>query len=133
MEITAKLISLGNATEGPSTKGPWRKATAVFETQEQFTKTIAVDFFNTKLEEVTKIPLGSVCIVKFDVSSREFNGKWYTNCNGFGVEVQGQSAPQGSIPSSSIPSQQPQQPSWDTPVPPLGQTEGVEEPDDLPF
>lgn len=125
MEVTAKLISIGNAAEGTSSKGPWRMAQAIFETQEQYSKTIAVDFFNTKLEEVTKIPLGSICVVKFDVSSREFNGKWYTNCKGYSIEVQGLQHYQ------SQPQSQPQQPSWDTPVPPLGQNE--EEVDDLPF
>ena len=109
MEVTAKLISIGNASEGTSAKGPWRMAQAIFETQEQYSKTIA------------KIPLGSICVVKFDVSSREFNGKWYTNCKGYSIEVQGLQHYQS----------QPQQPSWDTPVPPLGQTE--EEVDDLPF
>lgn len=119
MEITAKLISLGNATEGTSAKGPWRKATAVFETQEQYPKNIAVDFFNTKLEEVTKIPIGSVCTVKFDVSSREFNGKWYTNCNGFGIEAVGQ---QPTHPKND----------FDKPLPPINQPTEEEE-TDLPF
>lgn len=123
MEITAKLISLGNATEGTSAKGPWRKATAVFETQEQYPKNIAVDFFNTRLEEVAKIPLGSICTVKFDISSREYNGKWYTNCGGYGIEVQGHQQPQ--------PQPQQQQSNWDAPIPPIGQAE--EEVDDLPF
>ena len=124
MEITAKLISIGQAAEGVNKQGnPWRKATADFETEEQYPKTVAVDFFNANLDKVTQVAIGQTCIVKFDVQSREFNGKWYTNCTGFGIEVQGQ--------QSTQPQQQPQQPSWDTPVPPLGQTE--EEVDDLPF
>lgn len=122
MEITAKLIRLGNASEGTSQKGPWRKATAVFETQEQYPNTVAVDFFNTRLEEVAKIPLGSICKVKFDVSSREYNGKWYTNLNGSGVEVL--QAHQQHQPE--------QRPIWDTPVPPIGQNDQLET-EDLPF
>lgn len=119
METKARLTQITNASEGTSAKGAWRKATAIFETQEQYPKTIAVDFFNAKLDEVTKIPLGTVCTVKFDISSREFNGKWYTNLSGFGIEPQAQ--------------QQPQQQSLDKPIPPLDQQEGIDENDDLPF
>ena len=127
MEITAKLISIGQAAEGVNKQGnPWRKATAVFETEEQYPKTVAVDFFNANLDKVTQVAIGQTCIVKFDVQSREFNGKWYTNCTGFGIEVQGQQ------------STQPQQPSFDTPFPPLSQPAQAIEPtsedvDDLPF
>lgn len=119
MEVTAKLISIGNAAEGTSSKGPWRMAQAIFETQEQYSKTIAVDFFNTKLEEVTKIPLGTTCTVKFDIKSCEFNGKWYTDINGFGIEAVGAQAA-------------PPQHDFDKPIPPINQP--TEEPvDDLPF
>lgn len=122
MELTGKLTQIGQATEGTSAKGPWRKAVAIFETEEQYPKTVAVGFFNAKLDEVTKIPLGSTCKVKFDIESREWNGKWYTNLNGYGIEVQGVAA------SASQPQQQT---NWDEPVPPLSQPE--EEQDDLPF
>ena len=121
MEITAKLIKIEAAQEGTSAKGPWRKAIAVFETEEQYPKTIAVSFFNANLEAATKIPLGTTCTVKFDIKSREFNGKWYTDINGFGIEAVGQQ-----------PAPQPQQQSdWEAPIPPIGQAE--EEVGDLPF
>jgi len=110
METKARLTQITNASEGTSAKGAWRKATAIFETQEQYPKTIAVDFFNSKLDEVTKIPLGTVCTVRFDISSREFNGKWYTNLSGFGIEAQTQQPPQQQ-PQNYAPSwaQEPQQ------------------------
>lgn len=120
MELTARLTSLANATEGVNQQGnPWRKATATFETGGQYPKTVAIDFFNTNLEAAARIPLGTVCKVKFDIQSREYNGKWYTNLTGFGIEA-----------AQQPPQQQPQ-PSWDAPVPPLDQQPGVE--DDLPF
>lgn len=118
MEITGKLIKVCQATEGTSAKGPWRKATIVFETQDQYPKTVAVDFWNSHLEEATKIPLGTICKVRFDVSSREYNSKWYTNCTGLGIEVVGA--------AQAVPQAQPQ-PNWDAPVEPLGEN------DDLPF
>ena len=123
MELTARLTSLGQASEGTNKQGnPWRKATAVFETQEQYPKTIAVDFFNSRLEEAAKIPLGTVCKVNFDINSREYNGKWYTNLTGFGIEATG--AAQAAQPQAAY------QQSFDRPLPPLAQAEPQ---DDLPF
>ena len=146
MEITAKLISLGNATEGTSAKGPWRNATAIFETQEEYPKTIAVDFFNTKLEEVTKIPLGSICVVKFDVSSREFNGKYYTKLNGWLIVDPQQQQQTQQQPQQQRQPQQQQRPQQQRPAaqrppmrqqqrPPQQQNNNYEDDysDDLPF
>jgi hypothetical protein len=119
MEATAKLIKIEAAQEGTSAKGPWRKAIAVFETEEQYPKTLAVSFFNSNLEEASKIPLGTTCKVKFDIKSREFNGKWYTDLNGFGIEAEGAQAA-------------PPQHDFDKPLPPINQPTQEEE-TDLPF
>ena len=119
MEVTAKLIKIEAAQEGTSAKGPWRKAIAVFETEEQYPKTLAVSFFNSNLEAATKIPLGTTCTVKFDIKSREFNGKWYTDLNGFGIEAEGAQAA-------------PPQHDFDKPLPPINQPTEEEE-TDLPF
>jgi len=119
MEVTAKLIKIEAAQEGTSAKGPWRKAIAVFETEEQYPKTLAVSFFNSNLEEASKIPLGTTCKVKFDIKSREFNGKWYTDLNGFGIEAEGAQAA-------------PPQHDFDKPLPPINQPTQEEE-TDLPF
>lgn len=120
MEVTAKLIKIEAAQEGNSAKGAWRKALAIFETEEQYPKTLAIAFFNANLEEATKIPLGTTCKVKFDAKSREFNGKWYTDLTGFGIEAVGQQPT-------------PQQNDFDKPLPPINQPTEEEETDDLPF
>lgn len=128
MEIIAKLISIVQASEGTSAKGPWRKATAIFKTDGEYPKTIAVDFWNSKLEEANKIPLGTTCKVKFDIESREYNGKWYTNCKGFFIETVGAAQPTTQAQQAYNPQPTYQQPNnWDTPVDPLGEN------DDLPF
>lgn len=125
MEITGKLIQIANASEGTSQRGPWRKAVVVFETEGEHPKKIAVEYWNSQLNEVDNIPLGTTCKAKFDVESREWNGKWYTNCRGFGIEIVDVSASsdQGIQPNSN----------FDTTLPPLDQQPGIDEQDDLPF
>ena len=87
MKITAKLISLGDMTEGTNKQGnAWRKAVAVVETMEQYPKKIAIDFFNAALEAVKMQPMGSVLDIEIEINSREYNGKWYTSVSGRGFE-----------------------------------------------
>lgn len=132
LQLTGKLISINNAQEGTSAKGAWRKANAVFETQEQYPKFVALEFWNAKLEEIVKIPLGTILNVKFDLESREWNGKWYTNAKGYAFDPYQSSTHATPSEPAATPSQapQPQQPQiFDNPLPPLNEPET----DDLPF
>lgn len=122
MEITAIYKGHGDATEGvaKSTGNPWRKVTAIFETIEHYPKTLAVSFMNSGCEDVFKCRQGGLYRVRFDVESREYNGKWYTDLRGWSLtpevsQTQGYATPQGQ------PAAQPR--SFD-PTP---------QPDDLPF
>lgn len=94
MKETLKLVQFGPVTEGQSQKGPWRKGVVIFETIGEYPKQIAIDFFNAKLEEANKFNAGDTCEVSFDISSREFNGKWYTSVSAFAIEGQAQQQPQ---------------------------------------
>lgn len=126
MEATLKLVQFGPTTEGQSQRGPWRKGIVVFETIGDHPKTIAVNFFNSNFEQAQKFNPGDTCNVGFDISSREFNGKWYTDVNGHRIE--------------SVNIEQPQQQSYDKPINPIEQPQQSamdfttqQQYDDLPF
>ena len=74
MEVTAKLISIGNASEGTSAKGPWRMAQAIFETQEQYSKTIAVDFFNTYIQAGDDSNEDIIASVEYGLYAKDMGG-----------------------------------------------------------
>lgn len=120
MEAKLKLVRFDATAEGTSAKGPWRKGIVVFETLGDYPKTIAINFFNSHLEEVRKLKEGDICKVKFDIASREYNKKWYTDINGFAVEAEGQQ-----------PAPQPQQKQEQTQPKSLGEEFFGQ--DDLPF
>lgn len=103
MKEKLKLVQFGPVTEGQSQKGPWRKGVVIFETIGEYPKQIAIDFFNAKLEEVNKLNVGEICEVSFDISSREFNGKWYTSVSAFAVDGQGQPIEPPVQPQPSAP------------------------------
>ena len=59
MKETLKLVRIGETTEGQGKNGPWRKTTGVFETIGEYPKTIAISAFNSRIDELFAIPIGS--------------------------------------------------------------------------
>ena len=79
MEITGKVVRLGGLTEGTSARGPWRKQDLIIETDEQYPKTVCLTCWTNQIEEIQKMVPGQLIKAQIDISSREFNGKWYTD------------------------------------------------------
>lgn len=80
MELTAIYKGHTEAVEGVSKQGnSYRKMTAIFETIGDHPKTIAFNTMNSTCETVATLVAGRIYRVSFDVESREFNGKWYTD------------------------------------------------------
>ena len=79
MEITGKVVRLGGLTEGTSARGPWRKQDLIIETEEQFPKTVCLTCWTNQIEEIQRMTPGQLIKAQIDISSREFNGKWYTD------------------------------------------------------
>ena len=79
MEIIGKIIIALPEQSGTSKSGNnWRKREYVLETQEQYPKKV---FFNLFGDNVGKYPMnvGDNVRIFFDLNSREFNGRWYTD------------------------------------------------------
>lgn len=117
MKETLKLVRIADTTEGYTKKGePWRKTNAVFETTDQYPKTIVIGAFNSQIEALMAIPVGSTCDVTFEISSREWNGKFFTDCKMNKIELMVQQAAQPQPqpqPQQQKPKPQPQQAEMD--------------------
>ena len=79
MEITGKVVRLGGLTEGTSARGPWRKQDLIIETEEQYPKTVCLTCWTNQIDEIQNMVPGQLIKAQIDISSREFNGKWYTD------------------------------------------------------
>lgn len=79
MEITGKMVKLGGLTEGTSARGPWRKQDLIIETDEQYPKTVCLTCWTNQIDEIQSMTPGQLVKAQIDISSREFNGKWYTD------------------------------------------------------
>ena len=103
MEISGKIIAVLPATGGISRTGnEWKKQEYVLETHEQFAKKVCFQLFGSDRIEQAAIKQGEELTVSFDIESREYNGKWFTNINAWKVDRAAGSMPDapGAAPSA---------------------------------
>lgn len=87
MKAIGKIILVDNIISGETAEGKeWMKQTVVVETTDANPKKIAIEFFGEEKVAVTKqLKKDQLIEVTYDVSSREYAGKWYTQCSGIKV------------------------------------------------
>ena len=136
MEIIGKVVRLGNLTEGTSARGPWRKQELIIETEEQYPRTVCLICWTNQIDEIQRFAPGQTIKAQIDLSSREFNGKWYTDVRVWRFDPVGATATPAAAPAQPV--QQPYQPVMHQ-TPPVAQpvTEyyppAEDSVDDLPF
>lgn len=95
LEITGKLIAKLDMQSGTSKTGnSWQKQEFVIETMDQYPQKICSNLWGDKTDQLNQFNIGDVIKVSFDLSSREFNGKWYTDVRAWKIEA----APAGGTP-----------------------------------
>ncbi len=86
MQLTAKLIQVLPLQTGEGKNGSWKKQDIILETESQYPKKICVSIWGDKINE-NQLKIGSQLKIDFDVESREFNGRWYTDIKAWKVET----------------------------------------------
>lgn len=95
MEITAKTIVVLPIESGTSRSGnAWQKQNFIVETTGQYPKKICFHLFGDKVNECPAV--GEEVKVSFDIESREYNGRWYTQLNAWKIEKMIAAQPQQS-------------------------------------
>lgn len=114
MEITGKLIQKLPVQSGVSSTGNnWSKAEFVIETIEQYPRKVCANLWGERAKALDQFQLGSLITVSFDLESREYNGRWYTDVKAWKVEAAtpaaaaGAPAPGYGQPQGYAPQQQP--------------------------
>ncbi|RNC64887.1 DUF3127 domain-containing protein [Proteiniphilum sp. X52] len=124
MQLTAKLIQLLPLQSGTGRNGEWRKQDIIVETQDQYPKKVCISLWGNKFQHVSLNP-GELYTIDFDVESREFNGRWYTDVKAWRIEAQN--------PQNYTPARSPKDGYEDMPPPENPFSGANEEVDDLPF
>lgn len=120
-KTTGKVLQILPELKGTSARGEWKKQDFIIETSEdQFPKKICFTVFNDKNNTFDRIKPNMEVEVSFNIESREYNDKWFSNINAFRVEPLLQTGGPGNIPPPLTLSDFPQ-------------TGDAEDKDDLPF
>ncbi|MCL1938260.1 MAG: DUF3127 domain-containing protein [Candidatus Azobacteroides sp.] len=85
MQITAKLIQILPLETGVGRNGEWKKQNIVVETEAQYARKICISIWGDKIP--TQLQVGQLLTIDFDIESREFNGRWYTDIKAWKVET----------------------------------------------
>ena len=136
MEFEGIVFKVLPETSGTSARGEWFRQDVVFEVQtgSPYPRKACVKFFN-KRDEVARLVVGAAYNVTFDIESREYNGRWYTDVIARRIEPKAATQPQYSEPlpttsaapaaapaAAPMPTEEPAMPSQSAPTI-----------DDLPF
>ncbi len=92
MEITGTIAQVLPEKTGTGKNGTWKKQEIILETKGQYPKKICFSFWGDKAD-TNLLRTGNNVRISFDIESREFNGKWYTEAKGWRVDPAGSSTP----------------------------------------
>jgi len=97
--MTGTVTKVATEENGVSKAGkPWRKQVYVIETDGQYPKMLAFEVWNDAIDKY-ELGVGDEIELKYEATSREYNGKFYHNIRATGVTV---------IDRSPIPQAKPQ-------------------------
>lgn len=103
MKLTGTIIDMTGLEAGQSKNGKdWKKRTVVIETDDdKYPKQIALECWD---DVSFKVNMGDKVDVSIELSSREYNGKWYTTAKAWKLEVLGAKKDEPkSEPSEQVP------------------------------
>jgi hypothetical protein len=108
LEINGKLVKVMEQVTGESRNGGWVKQEFVIETFDQFPKKVCCSVWGDKTEQLRRFQPGDDVKVSFNVESREYNERWYTEIRAWKLDPAGAVAPaqgQGGAPTYAAPQQ----------------------------
>lgn len=131
MEITGKIYRIFPPITGEGRNGPWKKQEFLLETLDQFPRKILFSTWGDRVD-FSRFSEQQIVKVYFDIESREYNGKYYTDCKCWRMEPEGntQSGPSSvsSYANSGMPA-----PSVQAAAVAQSESDPMTYDDDLPF
>jgi Protein of unknown function (DUF3127). len=112
MDISGKILQLLPVQTGQGRNGTWKKQEFILETGDTYPKKVCIAVWGDKVD-MSSLQPGDMVDVSFDVESREFNGRWYTDVKAWKVNKKGNTGANTGLPEQ-------------VDIPPAGD-------DDLPF
>ena len=141
MELEGRIVRKLNVQSGTSARGAWAKQEFIFEYQEgNYPSQVCMNVWGEdKVKDLDKYQVGDKVKVSFNLSSREYNGRWYTDVRAWRIEPAGaqQSAPAGGYGAPaggySVPAGNQAAPMPSAPLPTADDMSSPLDDNDLPF
>jgi hypothetical protein len=106
LELEGRITQKLPVQQGTSARGSWAKQDFIFEYQEgNFPTSLCMNVWGAdKVSELEKFQVGDKVKISFNLSSREYNGRWYTDVRAWRIEaVAAQNNVQAPAPSDPMP------------------------------
>ncbi|MCP4665203.1 MAG: DUF3127 domain-containing protein [Deltaproteobacteria bacterium] len=89
MKITGRILKTLPLQTGQGKKGEWKKQSIIIETEGEYSKKICFDCWNKLAENLKGFKKDDLVTIEFNVESREYNEKWFTNVSAWKIEKAG--------------------------------------------
>ena len=104
MEISGKLVKKLDVESGTSKSGKeWSKQSIVIDTGGEFNNEVAVSAFGDKMTSMNKLEIGMEVKILCNVYSREYNGRYFHNIDGYHFSIIGKEVVTSSVESDDLP------------------------------
>ncbi len=106
LQVQGRITHITPLQTGISGAGKeWKKQNFVIETQDQYPKSIAFTLFgDEKIAALTQYAVGAEVNVFFNLESREYQGRWFSNVNAWKIEAGSANNANPQAPAPPIPS-----------------------------
>lgn len=84
MTLQGTITEILPIEQGTNSNGEWRKQQFVVSYNERYPQKVCFSLWGKKIDE-NKLILDAEVAVKFDLYSREYNGKWFTEAKAWEV------------------------------------------------
>lgn len=88
MKITGKLIKILKQESGVSKAGKeWSKQSFLIDTGSEYNNEICISVFGDIMEQLQNLVIGAELECYLNISSKEYNGKYYHNITAWRIEL----------------------------------------------
>lgn len=134
MELQGKVVAILEPQTFNGRNGAVTKFGFVIETEGQYAKKVHFQVFGEDKWAQMQLNVDMPVVVSFDVSSREWNGKWFTQCDAWRTQRVGGQQAAAPAPSANAGTTTGNAPSAPAPTSaPADDNGGQEDSDNLPF
>lgn len=103
LELEGRIVRKLNVQSGTSARGPWSKQEFILEYQEgNYPSQVCLNVWGEdKVRELGRYQVGDKVKVAFNLSAREFNGRWYNDIRAWKIEP-AVAAPVNNAPAAVV-------------------------------